>query len=222
MSDRHPTEEGLITRSRPPILGFADPTTALPESAQAILDAARRILVRDGVDGLTMSAIGKEAGVRKSLITYHFGSKEGLLAVLFDSVVHDHNLAGIRLLTSQAMGPERVKALLARAKGLAENPEYRGVNFELLPKVLRSEELRPRVAELWEWYHEVVLRDLDSWDDEARRARMRPLVSVLLALIDGLSIQRGLDPDFDLDAVYELVYDLIWPFVLRVREETGG
>ena len=58
MSDRHPTEEGLGNRSQPPILGFADPTTALPESAQAILEAARRILARDGVDGLTMSAIG--------------------------------------------------------------------------------------------------------------------------------------------------------------------
>jgi len=209
-------------RRRPPVLGFADPTNALPESAQAILEAARRILVRDGADGLTMSAIGEEAGVRKSLITYHFGSKEGLLAVLFDSVVHDHNLDGMRLLTSQAMGPERVRALLTREKGLAGSPEYRSVTFELLPKVLRSEELRPGVAELWEWYHEVVLRDLDAWEDEGLRERMAPLASMLLALIDGLSIQRGLDPNFDLDTVYQLVFELIWPFVLQAREGAAG
>jgi len=222
MDDQHAKEPEGDGRRRPPALGFADPTAALPESARAILDASRRILVRDGVDGLTMSAIGAEAGVRKSLITYHFGSKEGLLAVLFDSVVHDHNLDGMRLLTSQTMGPERVKALLAREKGLADSPEYRSVTFELLPKVLRSGELRPGVAELWDWYHEVVLRDLDSWDDVARRLRMRPLASLLLALIDGLSIQRGLDPDSDLEGVYQLVFDLIWPFILQVREETSG
>lgn len=220
MNGGRPTDETHAAESRPPVLGLADPTSTLPSTAQAILDAGRRILVRDGVDALTMSAIGAEAGVRKSLITYHFGSKEGLLTVLFDSVVHDHNIAGIELLTGQKMGPERVRALLSREKGLASNPEFRSINFELLPRVLRSEELRPRVAELWDWYREVVLRDLDAWDDEVRRERTRPLVSMLLALIDGLSIQRGLDPEFDLDEVYRLVFELIWPYVAQIHEET--
>jgi TetR/AcrR family transcriptional regulator, regulator of biofilm formation and stress response len=218
--DRHIDVVEVVGR-QPPVLSHGAPTATLPDSARAILDAARRILVRDGVGGLTMAAIGDEAGVRKSLITYHFGSKEGLLAVLFDSVVHDHNLAGMELLTRQAMGQERVKALLARERALADDPEYRSVTFELLPKVLRSDELRPRVDELWRWYHEVVLRDLDAWDDEKRRAKMKPLVSILLALIDGLSIQRGLDPDFDLDAVYELVFNLVWPYIGQMQAETN-
>lgn len=49
------------------------------KSAVRILDAATRLFGRRGFDGASMGAVAREAGVSKSLLHYHFESKEQLL-----------------------------------------------------------------------------------------------------------------------------------------------
>ncbi|MEM6453503.1 MAG: TetR/AcrR family transcriptional regulator [Acidobacteriota bacterium] len=50
-----------------------------PEATrQAILDAAETLFVEHGLDGTPTSRIARHAGVTKSLIHHHFGSKEAL------------------------------------------------------------------------------------------------------------------------------------------------
>ncbi len=44
-----------------------------------IQDAARAVLLRDGVPGLTLEAVAREAGVTKQGLLYHFASKEALV-----------------------------------------------------------------------------------------------------------------------------------------------
>ena len=41
-------------------------------SRDAILDAAGRILVRDGGDALTIASVAREAGISKGGLFYHF------------------------------------------------------------------------------------------------------------------------------------------------------
>nr|WP_179444024.1 TetR/AcrR family transcriptional regulator [Naumannella cuiyingiana] len=48
-------------------------------SRDRILDAAGRILVRDGGDAVTIAAVAREAGVSKGGLFYHFASKELLI-----------------------------------------------------------------------------------------------------------------------------------------------
>ena len=47
-------------------------------SRNAIIDAAARLFIEKGFDGASMSQLAKAAGVTKSLIHHHFGSKESL------------------------------------------------------------------------------------------------------------------------------------------------
>lgn len=44
-----------------------------------IIDAAGRVILRDGVAGLTLEAVAAEAGLSKGGLLYHFGTKEALL-----------------------------------------------------------------------------------------------------------------------------------------------
>lgn len=44
-----------------------------------LVEAASRLFARDGFDGVSVTDIGKEAGVSASLINAHFGGKGGLL-----------------------------------------------------------------------------------------------------------------------------------------------
>jgi AcrR family transcriptional regulator len=45
----------------------------------AILDAAARVIIRDGASDFSTRAVAAEAGVNQSLIHYHFGTREKLM-----------------------------------------------------------------------------------------------------------------------------------------------
>ena len=49
------------------------------ETEQALLDAAERLLVDFGADGITTRRVAEEAGVNHGLVHYYFGSVEQLL-----------------------------------------------------------------------------------------------------------------------------------------------
>src|SRR5436309_9989055 len=48
----------------------------------ALLKAAERVLERDGLGGLTLRAVAREAGVSHAAPTHHFGDLTGLLSEL--------------------------------------------------------------------------------------------------------------------------------------------
>ena len=54
-----------------------------------LLSAARTVLNRDGASGLSTRTVASEAGVNLSLIHYYFGSRDGLLLAVLDSVNRD-------------------------------------------------------------------------------------------------------------------------------------
>ncbi|MCP3372541.1 TetR/AcrR family transcriptional regulator [Bradyrhizobium cajani] len=49
---------------------------------EALLEAAERVLERDGLAGLTLRAVAREAGVSHAAPTHHFGDLTGLLSEL--------------------------------------------------------------------------------------------------------------------------------------------
>lgn len=50
----------------------------------AILEAAQRLIARDGIDAVTMDAVAAEAGVGKGTVFRRFDSRQGLMAALLD------------------------------------------------------------------------------------------------------------------------------------------
>src|SRR5262245_19791849 len=49
---------------------------------EALLKAAEKVLERDGLPGLTLRAVAREAGVSHAAPTHHFGDLAGLLSEL--------------------------------------------------------------------------------------------------------------------------------------------
>ena len=77
-----------MTEARPTKLASAAPLrNELSKTRRQILDAAERLFAERGVDGVSVRAILKEAGVNVALAHYHFGSREGLIAELMKSRV---------------------------------------------------------------------------------------------------------------------------------------
>jgi AcrR family transcriptional regulator len=76
---------------------------------EALLKAAEQVLERDGLPGLTLRAVAREAGVSHAAPTHHFGDLTGLLSEL------------------AAIGFRQFGAAMAAARASATTPPERGM-----------------------------------------------------------------------------------------------
>jgi AcrR family transcriptional regulator len=81
-----------------------------PVRRQALLEAADRVIMRDG-PGASMSAIAAEAGITKPILYRHFGDKSGLYLALAER--HTSELLGQLRDALGTRGPLRVRAAKA-------------------------------------------------------------------------------------------------------------
>lgn len=189
----------------PASLGIEDPLDALPPVARTILDAARRLLAEGGYEALTLSAIAEAAGEPKASIGYYFGNKDGLLVALVDSLVHEANRALLDETARLPVGEQRLHALIDGEVRIADDLETYRSFFDILPHALRNERLRERVATLYEGYRETVLRCVAAADRTDGGDGLLPFAMLMIAIVDGLAIQHGLDPErVDVAAAVEL------------------
>jgi len=132
---------------------------------EQILDAAAGVLQAEGGAGATTRAVAEAAGVRLSLVHYHFGGKGGLLAELLER-------ENARLL-------ERQEALYAGPGPLADKwrtacaylredlrSGYARVLWELWAACLADEELAGRWRDAMEGWRSLVERVLVRWTAE--------------------------------------------------------
>lgn len=182
------------TRDKVRALRVDDPMASLPPTARNLLDAARRILERDGFAALSLSAIAAEADESKASIGYHFGNKEGLVVALVDSLVHEANRSIISETHRYPMGEQRLRALIDGEKRIVDDTTSFVVLMEVLPHAMRDGSLRARVADLYADYRGTVL-DVLAAQDEPAHAELASLATLMIALVDGLSIQDSLDPE---------------------------
>jgi TetR/AcrR family transcriptional regulator, regulator of biofilm formation and stress response len=208
--------QGVLTLTRYE-LPFADPTPDLSPTAAKILEAAKRVLARDGFRGLTFETIAREAGENPALIRYHFGSKAGLLAALVDSVLYQEATELIERLTPVPAGDRRREALLKLHEGLPEDTDAYRNFFELIPHMVRDDELRPHLSGLFDWY-----RKLDAWalkdaGEKEPAEHIAPMALLTVAIADGIALQKLADPDLDFEPAFALWRRLVLGYV-----ESGG
>jgi len=189
--------------------------------ADRLVEAARRIIIRDGFAGLTFQSIEAEAGASRSLIHYHFGGKMGLLLAVVDTIFKD--LDGAYDPPTTGDMPARLFTELESDRKLSADSSTMLLFVELLPHMLRTKELRERL----QTYYRRGRREDDAAQsvasdaggeqsaEELRRARhqqhhvtfMRSLAAeygqepaesvgaLMPAMIDGLGLQLLIDPE---------------------------
>ena len=206
------------------------PMETLPPTARSILEAARRVLAERGLEGLTIEAVANEANVSRTLIPYHFGNRAGLVAILFDSLFHD-----LAVSVYGAGGPGgSLRTFIDWIKEEAADQQSQHDFFELIVVALREQELRKRIAALYDDYRELTLElagVCPPGDPEAaapaaplteRRRRLAALGSVLVAIEDGIGLQAALDPAFDADGALDVAETMIADALARLDDREAG
>jgi len=176
------------------------------------------VLARGGPSALTVQSVAEEAGTYPDSVRYHFGGKAGLVEAVVESLVNDQSFRAIARQTGTAPRDEVLHQLtVADGELLLDRDSYRDF-FALFAAVLPDDELRERIAELYAGYRTlyegVLCSEGDLSGDEARA-----LATLMNAVVDGLAVQKLLDPDaVSLDRV--LPY---WEGLLRTAlAERGG
>ena len=202
---------------------FEDPVSSLPRTAQKILAAARKLLIEGGYEAMTLENVAGEAGVNKASIRYNFGNKAGLVIAVLDAYIHDECLRLVA--TMKDVPPEEVvaTAMSGMRNMLLEADSFQGY-FDILPHALREPELRERMLALYKWWYLqnlawLGLRDVPGVEQNETLVGLGELVC---AVIDGLCIQAGLQPEgFDMGRALRVFGLLLERSMEQLRASVG-
>jgi AcrR family transcriptional regulator len=111
----------------------------------ALLEAAVRVLERDGLAGLTLRAVAREAGVSHAAPTHHFGDLTGLVSELAAIGFRQFNVAMVE--AGAAGGPSLLEKALARAKAYVAYARAHPGMYGLMFRTERLDMTRPSLCE---------------------------------------------------------------------------
>jgi AcrR family transcriptional regulator len=182
----------------------------LPPTARRILAAAQDILAERGYAELTMTAISRVSGVNRALVSYYFGGKAGLLAALVDTLFQDPDVGLVEEIRATTEGAERAEAFLEWQRRVSSNERVNRMLYELLPHALREPEVRARFAEEYRLYRSIEADRLAAAPAELDDEALEALAAVSIAVVEGLGIQRALDPEaFDHERAWRAWVDVV-------------
>jgi AcrR family transcriptional regulator len=174
-------------------------TTAPLQSKRvaSILEAACRVIVRDGAHGLRMASVAGEAGVSKALVHYYFSTRQELLrsALVFAEERREQAISSE--LADLATGRERLeRVLLATLDAQSPFREQRALWNEVWSTLRFDDDLRPVVDRYYRaWLDHVVqlVRDGQADGSISSEIDARDTGWCLAAAADGFDSMRYLD-----------------------------
>jgi len=166
--------------------GPGRPSTGAKER---ILEAALETLLESGYAGLTYSKVAEQAGENKSLISYYFDSKQGLVGTVAE-------LVGERItgqILQEIRDTTRVDDLTeGLVKGLwnvmDEDPRVARLYFDLSAVSVVDDQVQVALREVKERWRQVIASYLAN--AQVARNEIEAASIYLLAGIQGLAIER--------------------------------
>jgi AcrR family transcriptional regulator len=110
----------------------------------ALLEAAERVLERDGLSGLTLRAVAREAGVSHAAPTHHFGDLTGLVSELAAIGFRQFNAT---MAAAGAAGTSHLEKAMARAKAYVAYAQAHPGMYGLMFRTERLDMSRPSLRE---------------------------------------------------------------------------
>jgi AcrR family transcriptional regulator len=145
---------------------------------EALLQAAERVLERDGIAGLTLRAVAREAGVSHAAPTHHFGDLTGLLSELAAIGFRRFNAA---MIAARASETHPLMKAMANAKAyVAYAQAYPGM-YSLMFRTERLDMTRPSL-------HEAATASFQGLANSVGAGRQEPLTGEAL---EALSLEQA-------------------------------
>ncbi len=168
---------------------------------ERILEGCLEVLKESGFAGLTIAKVAEASGESKALVSYHFGSKAGLVAAAGRELGQEIT----REVLNGLEGAKTIEEIVAGAAGalwqLIERDErLPRVYFDLNAVSVVDSGIRDVLREIKAAWREVVSRLLVEADPPVAKKDVGAVTTLLIAGLEGLTlerIERGETPELD-------------------------
>ncbi|MEY9942897.1 TetR/AcrR family transcriptional regulator [Streptacidiphilus sp. MAP5-3] len=171
------------------------------ERREELLEAAIRVMIRDGVAGATTRAVVAEAGLPLGAFHYCFRSKEELLTSVVERIMR-RAMAPATALAVEIEGapvPEIIQATLrAYWAQIAASPDEHQLTYELTQYAMRQPGLTEVARRQYRHYLDVYRQSLEATAQLAGVEWALPLPVLArygLSVLDGLTLHWLIDRD---------------------------
>jgi AcrR family transcriptional regulator len=194
----------------------------LGSSREQLLEAASRVFARSGYQGASMSEIAAEAGFSKGALYWNFASKEDLFFALLDEL--DGHLR--TLITTSTTAPLDEDRDGKVSRDLSAVLEHRRDVVRLFHEYSALAVRDPKVAARYAERNARIREELAESTCMRHEALGLPLAipaedlaTAVIALVDGLSMQRLTEPDAVPEELFGQILALIEDgMILRAKE----
>jgi AcrR family transcriptional regulator len=163
-----------------------------------IIAAARTLVARDGLEGLTIARLEKQLGYTRGVITYHFRNKDEIVAALLESAIDEIDQATRAEVAAATNALDRAAAVIrAVVRGFLTRVEAVRIVISFWGR-LHEPRIRAANARLYARYRKQTARTLGG------RAEDGALATVIVGVVLGIAAQVYFDPRrVDVDAAVE-------------------
>jgi AcrR family transcriptional regulator len=168
-------------------------------SSAQIIQAAMRVMARQGYARTSLMDIAKEAGMSKGAVHYHFPSKEALVSKVLETAC---DAVAQRTIEVWGAGGNPFESLQKSLEELwrvrATRTDEAAIVADLLAQSLYDDTLRPKLAEYYRFaaaqVHEHLMKHLVAI---GLRPKVPPevLPRIFIGLLDGLVMQHFVEPN---------------------------
>jgi AcrR family transcriptional regulator len=193
-------------------------TAQLGSSREQLLDAAARVFACHGYQGASIERIASEAGFSKGAVYWNFAGKEELFFALLDERI-DRRIRELFAMTEAAPDEAAMEDRVSRglAAVLEQERELVLLFHEFSAMAAREPRLRERYLRRNALLREGLVQSFEARHEALGVPLTMPaqeIATAVIALADGLSIERLTDPEMVSEELFGKVLSLIFDGML--------
>jgi len=206
-----PRRRGRPRQSPDPELPPEQWLDGLSPTAIHIAEVARRLLIDEGFEAVTIENVALAANVDPTTVRRQFISKAGLVWAVWDRLEIEPWAKLVEHVRGLHSTDERLRTYIGGLGELIADPRTALGISEVLSHGLRDPVVQEKLALDYQIARDGTLQliGLEPADDRERQ-RLETLVSLIVSVIDGLALQVAAAPAaVDRDAVFTLLADMV-------------
>jgi AcrR family transcriptional regulator len=202
---------------------MADEFTLESKRRSQIISAARQVFSRKGYDAATVEEIAETAGVSKGLIYHYFKSKEDILVATAETWLDTFEELTKRMATAEATASSKLLAVQRlHTEETIKGWDFVLVQVEFWAELLRQPEIAHHYARMFRNARSLLAATIEEGiaSGEFRPVPAKEVASLMMAIVDGLTLQRMADKRaFSWRSVSDAMDDLLFNGLLARRKE---
>jgi AcrR family transcriptional regulator len=202
---------------------MTDESTLESKRRNQIISAARQVFSRKGYDGATVGEIAETAGVSKGLIYHYFRSKGDILLATAETMMNRFEEHMEFMSTAKATASDKILAAQHMHTGeMIKEWEFVQILLEFWSESVRRPEIARPYAQMFRKARVYLAAIIENGiaSGEFRPVPAKEVASLMIAMADGLTIQRMLDARaFTWRSVSDAMDDLLLNGLLARQKE---